>query len=108
MGCDCDTHCSTSTSCMCVFTHDDGICQCECTGPIVVTHSAATRPKKGLDTQVDVCARGADLATVAEFISRICNADLLIPAAKAKTAVSLELKNVSVAYVIEKVGLRVG
>jgi hypothetical protein len=45
---------------------------------------------------------------VAEFLSRFCEAELFIPAASAKTKISLEIKKASLASVIEKVGLRIG
>ena len=105
MGCDCDTHCPDSTSCMCVFTHDDGVCNCDCFGPIVITSSAQSRKKRPLDALVSLCVKEVELGTLGEFLSRISDAELLIPAAKAKTKLSIEIKEASLESAIAKVGL---
>jgi hypothetical protein len=90
---------------MCIFTYDDGRCNCECTGPIVIT---TARRKLPLYARVDINTREADLATVGEFLSNFCDAELFIPAAKASQKVSLSLKDVTLEGVIEQAGLLIG
>jgi hypothetical protein len=87
-----------------VHFHDDGVCNCECTGPITIGEA----PRKlSLYARVDIDTRGAELATVGEFLSRFCDAELLIPAAKASQEVLLSLKDVTLESVIQEAGLLV-
>jgi len=48
------------------------------------------------------------LSAVAEFLNRYSEEELFIPAARAKTKISLEIKKTTLASVIEQVGLRIG
>src|SRR5215203_200864 len=102
MDCTCDEQCPDSTSCMCIFTYDDGICDCECTGPIVIT---AGRRRLPLYSRVDINVRAADLTTVGQFLNSFCDTELLIPASKASQKVALSLKDVTLENVIKDAGL---
>jgi hypothetical protein len=105
MGCDCDTHCATSTSCMCVFTHDDGVCECECTGPIVIgaTFQAKRRPPTAM---IDICVKNIELASLAASLSGFCSTELLIPATLAKKPISVHEKQITIANLAKQIGLR--
>jgi hypothetical protein len=102
MGCDCDTHCATSTSCMCVFTHDDGVCECECTGPIVI----AAQAKRPSTAMIDICVKNIELASLAASLSGFCSTELLIPATLAKKPISVHAKQISIANLAKQIGLR--
>ncbi|ESY76743.1 hypothetical protein X740_27520 [Mesorhizobium sp. LNHC221B00] len=64
--------------------------------------------KRPADSIVNICIKGAELSAVAEFLSRYSEEELFIPAARAKTKISLEIKKTTLASVIEHVGLRIG
>jgi hypothetical protein len=50
---------------MCVCTYDDGICECECTGPIVIT---AGRRRLSLYARVAVDTGEVSLARLGEVL----------------------------------------
>ncbi|WP_189591037.1 hypothetical protein [Mesorhizobium sp. M8A.F.Ca.ET.207.01.1.1] len=48
------------------------------------------------------------MSAVAAFLSRYSEEELFIPAARARTKISLEIKKTTLASVIEHIGLRIG
>lgn len=102
--CICSVQCEGSGSCACLYGRDENTCTCVC-GPLQVL--PAQRPKT-VDSMVDICVKNAELSMVAEFLSRVCEAELFIPAARATTKISLRVKKASLGSVIEQLGLRIG
>jgi hypothetical protein len=105
MSCDCADQCPNSTFCMCVFTYDDGVCNCECTGPITI---GADKPKLSLYARVDVSVREVDLVNLGVFLDKFCDAELFIPALKGNTKVSFTIKDLTLGKVVENAGLLIG
>jgi hypothetical protein len=87
---------------MCVYTYDDGVCECECTGPIVIT---VDRPRLSLYAHVAVDMHEVTLARLGEFLGKLCDTELLIPAAAASTKVALTAKDTTLAEVVKRAGL---
>ncbi|RWF42605.1 MAG: hypothetical protein EOS46_26435 [Mesorhizobium sp.] len=103
--CECNTICPKYQHCICIYHHDEGYCDCTC-GPLrILSERAAKRPSHSI---INICVKGAELSAVAEFLSRYSEEELFIPAARARTKISLEIKKTTLASVIEHVGLRVG
>ena len=100
--CNCDDVCPESTSCMCVYVYDTGICDCDCIGPIVIT------PTLKLADRVAINIRGATLASVGETFGRSSEVDLFIPANRASEHVSISVKNKTLKYVLDNVGIVIG
>jgi hypothetical protein len=103
--CTCENHCPGFTDCMCVYTYDDGICECECTGPIVIT---ASRRRLSLYTRVAVDTGEVSLARLGEVLAKLCGAELFIPAAAASEKVALTVKDTTLGDVVKRAGLVVG
>jgi len=87
---------------MCVYTYDDGVCECECTGPIVIT---VDRPRVSLYARVAVDTNQVTLARLGEFVGKLCDAELLIPAEAASEKVALTLKDTTLGEVVKRAGL---
>jgi hypothetical protein len=90
---------------MCVYTYDDGICECECTGPIVISED---RKPLSLYARVAVDIREVTLARLGEFLGKLCDAELFIPAAAAGETVAVTVKDATLADVVERAGLVIG
>jgi hypothetical protein len=103
--CECNTICPQYQHCICIYHHDEGYCDCTC-GPLQILSERTT--KRPADSIINICVKGAELSAVAEFLSRYSEEELFIPAARAKTKISLEIKKTTLASVIEHVGLRIG
>lgn len=101
--CICSVQCTkTNQRCTCLYSYDDDTCSCIC-GPAQVASQYRKMPP---DSLVDICIKNADLSIVAEFLSRSCEAELFIPAARARTKISLSIKKAPLHSVISEIGLR--
>ena len=105
--CICSIQCARrGRGCLCAYDYEEDICTCFCGPPRV--QPPQRLKKKSADSIVDICMKNAELSMVAEFLSRFCEGELFIPAALARTKISLRIKKASLASVIEQVGLRIG
>lgn len=109
MSCECDSQCPSATHCFCIYTYEDGVCVCVCDYPIVQPPSLAKgRTKNPLTARIDLCVKNVDLVSLGELFGSICEAELLVPALRARKSVSIGLKDVSIADAVERIGLRIG
>ncbi len=108
MGCNCDDNCPKNNHCACIFSYDDNTCNCDCWGPITLGADRTQIAKKSLNARIDICVKNVELATLGELLSKHCDAELLIPASKARTLITMSEKDMSLSTAIEKTGLRIG
>lgn len=104
MSCECDSQCPAATQCYCIYTYDDGVCVCVCDYPMVQP-AFAKRATKPLETMVDLCIKKIALGDLAAVLDGLCDADILVPAARLKTEVSLSVRKTSLADALAQLGL---
>ncbi|MDQ4148792.1 MAG: hypothetical protein M3164_02175 [Actinomycetota bacterium] len=102
--CTCDFNCPGAPHCACILVHDEDACICECTA----VPAAPRQEKLGLEAPVSFSAKTLELGSLAVFLSKICEAELLVPARSLNDEITMELPDTSLRSVIEKVGLVVG
>jgi hypothetical protein len=90
---------------MCVYVYETGRCDCECTGPIVI--SAADRKLSLYDRVAVDTGDDVTLARLGEFLGKLSDAELFIPAAAASEKVALKERDTTLADVIQRAGLAV-
>jgi len=100
--CDCNKICSESTDCTCIWLASTGICECDCSGPIVIG------PTLLAEDRIAISSKGKTLAELGELLNGICDAELLIPAARAREVVALQSTETTVAEVVAQLGLVIG
>lgn len=100
--CDCDKICPESTDCTCIWLASTGICECDCSGPIVIG------PTLLAEDRIAISSKGKTLAELGELLNGLCEAELLIPAARARVVVALQSTETTVAEVIAQLGLVIG
>ncbi|MCX5515634.1 hypothetical protein C3941_06710 [Kaistia algarum] len=103
MSCECESQCPTATHCYCIYTYEDGICVCVCDYPMVLPASA--RAPKSLTSMVDLCIKNVELADLAAALDSLSDANVLIPAARARTKVSLHMHKIPLGDALSKLGL---
>ena len=102
--CTCDQMCPSSPDCTCIWIEHLHACIIYCvggSGPHVL------KAKVALDAKVNVTASGTDLAQLAKRLSDVCDAEILVPAARIDDKVALYEKGATIGQILEKVGLLV-
>jgi hypothetical protein len=86
----------------CLYCHDNGDCMLYCVGD---PDLPATSKKANREDRVTFCVQGMRLSDIAVFLDRFLPDKIAIPAARAYTRVSLEVKDTPLAEVVESLGL---
>jgi hypothetical protein len=71
--CDCNKICPESTDCTCLWLASTGVCECDCSGPIVIGPTLLAKDRIAISSQ------GKTLAELGELLNRLCEVELLIP-----------------------------
>lgn len=103
--CNCGHGCSSGScpnGCICVYYHATDECFAEC-----VDHKLPPKGKIKVtsETKVDFCAQEIKLSDIAMFLDSFLPDQIAIPAARAYTPISQELKETSLAEVVKSLGL---
>jgi hypothetical protein len=98
--CNCDYGC-IGQSCICIYDYETGICYVAC-GPPITVEADEVVP---LDRTVNIDTRNTDLASLAEFINAVSEADLLIRVADIRKPITMRMKGVPLREVVDSAGL---
>jgi hypothetical protein len=100
--CTCENICPDSPDCTCIWFENIQACVCSCAG---APPPHLLKVKAAMDSKVNVTSRNAKLGKFARFLSEVCEAEILIPAARLDEKLSLYEKGVTIGEVARKVGL---
>ena len=100
--CDCNKICPESTDCTCIWFASTSVCECDCSGPIVIG------PTLMAEDRIAISSKGKTLAELGELLNRLCEVELLIPAGRAREVVVLQSTETTVGEVIAQLGLVIG
>lgn len=101
MGCTCSEHCAGSTDCTCIEILRGAQCGCECSSMPIMLAPMALPP----DEEIRLEVKNGDLGNVAAIIDRVSEAAVLVPAARVREKVDLNMERVTIAAVMEELGL---
>lgn len=101
--CTCDNECPGESDCACLYSYEDEQCNCDCPGTIIIH-----LPTLKLESRVAFNTKGCELARLGEFLGKRSQAELLIPASRAREKISLQIEDATFADVLEAAGLVVG
>jgi hypothetical protein len=96
--CDCNKICPESTDCTCIWFASTSVCECDCSGPIVIG------PTLLAEDRIAISSKGKTLAELGELLNRLCEVELLIPAGRARGCCP-SIHQTTVGEVIAQLGL---
>lgn len=97
-------HLCPDGDCIAIYVHDKHECWLLCS----TGDSVAPNGKLSPDTRLNIETRGIELAHLGEFLDRHCDTELFVPAAAARTRVTLRMEYATLSAVIEQAGLVTG
>jgi hypothetical protein len=100
--CDCNKICPESTDCTCIWVASTSVCECDCSGPIVIG------PTLLAEDRIAISSKGKTLTKLGELLNGLCQAELFIPAARAREVITFQSTETTVAEVITQLGLVIG
>lgn len=99
--CTCEAICPDAPHCACAADAKTGKCiLCDC-GELV------TEPPEILeaDASINLCVRNKELGDLAEFIHRITDAEVLVPASDLRKPITIQLEDVTLTDGLNQLGL---
>lgn len=99
--CTCDNVCPSAANCTClaIFRPDGSVhCCCDCdNNPIPLPITARD--------QVNLDVRNTELGELAEFVHRMTEADVLVPASSLRRRIDMKLERLAFDEALERIGL---
>ena len=99
--CTCEHMCPDAADCTCIWYESTHACVFSCSS----TLPHLLKVKKAMDETVTVTTRNVELGKFAQLLSQVCDAEILIPAARLEEKLNLYEKGVTIGEVARKVGL---
>jgi hypothetical protein len=101
MGCTCSEKCPGSLDCTCIEILSGALCGCECSSLPITLAPMALAPEEEIRLEVT----NGELGNVAAIIDRVSEAAVLVPAARVRERIDLKMERVTLAAVMEELGL---
>jgi hypothetical protein len=102
MACNCSDKCPGCDFCFCVEILSGAQCGCECSNlPPITLAPMELAPEE----EIRLEAQNVELGTVASVIDRVSGDAVLVPAARLRERVDLEIECISIGAAMEELGL---